>query len=189
MAKKYLKNGWCPVISFGLVGGQSSALKLIDGFKMIINSSKFVSSVWNPRQIKIWWPRHSVGDFKTIVGHPWSTTNVSMTVDERVDSGVTEDLIRISTGTENIDGIIDDFRQSFRSSLFVSELWSGWSIVWDSEEQWCCPVRRCQTVMRLRMVAWFFNLYLLAPFYTYRFAIIGHSISSHKYADPMKISA
>ncbi|MCJ1349856.1 Homocysteine synthase [Peltigera leucophlebia] len=96
MANKYLKNGWCSVISFGLVGGQSSALKLIDGFKMIINSS-------------------NVGDSKTIVGHPWSTTNVSMTVDERVDSGVTEDLIRISTGTENIEDIIDDFRQSFRS--------------------------------------------------------------------------
>lgn len=45
MANKYLKNGWCSVISFGLVGGQSSALKLIDGFKMIINSSKFVSYV------------------------------------------------------------------------------------------------------------------------------------------------
>lgn len=38
-----------------------------------------------------------------------------MTVDERVDSGVTKDLIRISTGTENIEDIIDDFRQSFRS--------------------------------------------------------------------------
>lgn len=58
---------------------------------------------------------YSVGDFKTIVDHPWSTTNVSMTAEERIASGVTEDLIRISAGTENIEDIIDDFRQSFDS--------------------------------------------------------------------------
>lgn len=48
MAKKYLKNEWCSVLTFGLVEGQLSALQLIDGFKMIINTSKFASYFFVP---------------------------------------------------------------------------------------------------------------------------------------------
>ncbi|KAL8670819.1 MAG: hypothetical protein Q9168_004655 [Polycauliona sp. 1 TL-2023] len=92
-ALKYLKNGFCSVLTFGLVGGQPAAFKLIDGFKMIVNSS-------------------NVGDSKTIVGNPWSTTHLAMTTDERLACGVTEDLIRISAGTENVEDIVDDIRQS-----------------------------------------------------------------------------
>lgn len=40
MAKKHLKNGWCSVLTFDLVGGKLSAFKLIDGFKMIITAAK-----------------------------------------------------------------------------------------------------------------------------------------------------
>jgi O-acetylhomoserine/O-acetylserine sulfhydrylase len=47
---------------------------------------------------------------------PWSTTHEQLSVEERINSGVTEDLIRISVGIEHIDDIIADFEQSFRSA-------------------------------------------------------------------------
>ena len=55
---------------------------------------------------------NSVGDSKTIVGHPWSTTHVSMTDEERELGGVTRDLVRISAGIEHVQDIIDDLHQS-----------------------------------------------------------------------------
>jgi O-acetylhomoserine/O-acetylserine sulfhydrylase len=55
----------------------------------------------------------SVGDSKTLAIHPWSTTHEQLTDQEKLDSGVTEDAIRISVGTEHIDDIIADFEQSF----------------------------------------------------------------------------
>lgn len=59
---------------------------------------------------------HSVGDSKTLAIHPWSTTHEQLTDQERLDSGTTEDGIRISVGTEHIDDIIADFEQSFKAS-------------------------------------------------------------------------
>ena len=59
---------------------------------------------------------HSVGDSKTLAIHPWSTTHEQLSDEEKKDSGVTEDLIRISVGTEHIDDIIADFEQSFAAS-------------------------------------------------------------------------
>lgn len=76
-------------------------------------------------------PSTSVGDSKTLAIHPWSTTHEQLTEQERLDSGVTEDMIRISVGTgsfapsasyscsfhlENILDIIEDFSQSFDAS-------------------------------------------------------------------------
>ena len=58
----------------------------------------------------------SVGDSKTLAIHPWTTTHEQLSEQERIDSGVTEDLIRISVGTEHIDDIIYDFEQSFTAS-------------------------------------------------------------------------
>jgi len=48
--------------------------------------------------------------------HPWTTTHEQLSEEERIASGVTEDLIRISIGTEHIDDIIRDFEQSFAKS-------------------------------------------------------------------------
>ena len=59
---------------------------------------------------------HSVGDGKTLAIHPWTTTHEQLTEQERRDSGVTEDMIRISVGYEHIDDIIHDFEQSFKAS-------------------------------------------------------------------------
>jgi len=61
-------------------------------------------------------PCRSVGDSKTLAIHPWTTTHEQLSEEERISSGVTEDLIRISVGTEHIDDIIHDFEQSFAKS-------------------------------------------------------------------------
>ena len=58
----------------------------------------------------------SVGDSKSLAIHPWTTTHEQLSDEEKKDSGVTEDLIRISVGTEHIDDIIADFEQSFKAS-------------------------------------------------------------------------
>jgi len=55
----------------------------------------------------------SVGDSKTLAIHPWSTTHEQLSDEERAGSGVTEDLVRISVGTEHIDDIVADFEQAF----------------------------------------------------------------------------
>ena len=58
----------------------------------------------------------SVGDAKTLAIHPWTTTHEQLSDEEKNDSGVTEDLIRISVGLEHIDDIIHDFEESFKAS-------------------------------------------------------------------------
>ena len=57
-----------------------------------------------------------MGDAKTLAIHPWSTTHEQLSEQERLDSGVTEDMVRISVGIEHIDDIIHDFEQSFAAS-------------------------------------------------------------------------
>ena len=63
----------------------------------------------------------SVGDAKTLAIHPWSTTHQQLTDKEKLSSGVTEDLIRISVGIEHIDDIVADFEQSFAASATEPE--------------------------------------------------------------------
>ncbi|KAL3417667.1 O-acetylhomoserine aminocarboxypropyltransferase/cysteine synthase [Phlyctema vagabunda] len=97
LAKKYLKRGFGGVLSFGVKGGGSAGSQVVDGFKLISNLA-------------------NVGDSKTLAIHPWSTTHEQLSDDEKLASGVTEDLIRISVGTEHIDDIIQDFVQSFTAA-------------------------------------------------------------------------
>ncbi|PNS14471.1 O-acetylhomoserine (thiol)-lyase [Sphaceloma murrayae] len=97
LAKKYLTRGFGGVLSFGVKGDASAGSQVVDGFKLISNLA-------------------NVGDSKTVAIHPWTTTHEQLSEEERVSSGVTEDLIRISVGTEHIDDIIADFEQSFKAS-------------------------------------------------------------------------
>ncbi|KAH8593720.1 Cys/Met metabolism PLP-dependent enzyme-domain-containing protein [Bisporella sp. PMI_857] len=97
LAKKYLKRGFGGVLSFGVKGGGAAGSQVVDGFKLISNLA-------------------NVGDSKTLAIHPWSTTHEQLNEQERLASGVTEDLIRISVGTEHIDDIIADFEQSFSAA-------------------------------------------------------------------------
>ncbi len=92
-AKKYLKNGFGGVLSFGISGGMESG-------KTFINSVELASHLAN------------VGDAKTLVIHPASTTHQQLTDEEKLASGVTNDLIRVSVGLENIDDIKADIEQA-----------------------------------------------------------------------------
>lgn len=53
--------------------------------------------------------------------HPWSTTHEQLSVQEKEDSGVTEDAIRVSVGTEHIDDIVADFAQAFQAGAAVGK--------------------------------------------------------------------
>ncbi|KAG8625694.1 hypothetical protein KVT40_006095 [Elsinoe batatas] len=97
LAKKYLKRGFGGVLSFGVKGDASAGSQVVDNFKLISNLA-------------------NVGDSKTLAIHPWSTTHEQLEDSAKLDSGVTEDLIRISVGTEHIDDIIADFEQAFKAS-------------------------------------------------------------------------
>lgn len=97
LAKRYLKRGFGGVLSFGVKGGGAAGSQVVDGFKLISNLA-------------------NVGDSKTLAIHPWSTTHEQLSDPEKLASGVTEDLIRISVGTEHIDDIIADFEQSFAAT-------------------------------------------------------------------------
>ncbi|MGH8371449.1 MAG: O-acetylhomoserine aminocarboxypropyltransferase/cysteine synthase family protein [Gammaproteobacteria bacterium] len=93
-AKEYLRHGFGAVLSFGIRGGEEAAR----GF---ISNVKLASHLAN------------VGDAKTLVIHPASTTHQQLTDEEQHAAGVTADLIRVSVGIEHIDDIKDDFRQAF----------------------------------------------------------------------------
>jgi O-acetylhomoserine/O-acetylserine sulfhydrylase len=71
LAKKYLKNGFGGVLSFGVKGGGAAGSQVVDGFKMISNLA-------------------NVGDLKTLAIHPWSTTHEQLSDEEKLASGVTE---------------------------------------------------------------------------------------------------
>jgi len=93
-AKKYLRNGFYgSILSFGIKGG-------LEAGKKFINSVKLASLLAN------------VGDAKTLVIHPASTTHQQLTDQEQKSSGVLPEQIRVSVGIEHIDDIINDFEQA-----------------------------------------------------------------------------
>ncbi len=97
-AKKYLKNGsFGSVLNFGIDGGMEAGKKFTSNVKL-------ASLLAN------------VGDAKTLVIHPASTTHQQLDEAEQVSSGVSPDLVRVSVGIEHIDDIIEDFDQALRSS-------------------------------------------------------------------------
>ena len=96
LAKKYLKKGFGGVLSFHIKGGTAAA----DAF---INSLKLVSHLAN------------VGDAKTLIIHPASTTHQQLSEEEQKSSGVVPGLIRLSVGIEHVNDIINDLSQAFES--------------------------------------------------------------------------
>lgn len=96
IAKKYLKNGFGGVLSFNIKGGSEIADKFI-------NNLKLVSHLAN------------VGDAKTLIIHPASTTHQQLSQKEQEASGVVPGLIRLSVGIEHIDDIRADLEQAFES--------------------------------------------------------------------------
>jgi OAH/OAS sulfhydrylase len=95
-AKKYVNGGkFGSVLTFGVKGGYEPARSFIENLEL---SSHLAN----------------VGDAKTLVIHPASTTHQQLSDDEQRSSGVKDDLIRVSVGIEHIDDIIQDFEESFK---------------------------------------------------------------------------
>ena len=93
LAQKYMPNGTCGVITFGVKGGRDACVKMMDALKMIAIVTH-------------------VADSRSCVLHPASHTHRQMNDQELMEAGVQPDLIRFSVGTENIDDIIDDLKQA-----------------------------------------------------------------------------
>jgi len=98
-AKKYLKNGlFGSILAFGIRGGA-------DAGKAFINNVKLASLLAN------------VGDAKTLVIHPASTTHQQLSDQEQKESGVLPEQVRVSVGLEHIDDIIEDFDEAIKAAV------------------------------------------------------------------------
>lgn len=93
LAKKYLPNGSCGVVTFGVKGGRQAASEMMDNLKL----GAIVTHV---------------ADARTCVLHPASHTHRQMNDQELIEAGVQPDLIRLSVGIENAQDIIDDLAQA-----------------------------------------------------------------------------
>ena len=93
LAEKYLPNGSCGVIAFGLKGDRDTAIRFMDSLDMI----KIVTHV---------------ADARTCVLHPASHTHRQLSDEQLREAGVAPDLIRLSVGIEDVEDILDDIRQA-----------------------------------------------------------------------------
>ena len=98
LAKKYLRNGFGSVLTFGIKGGREAGRKFIDSVKLASHLA-------------------NVGDAKTLVIHPNTTTHQQLSDAEQKASGVTADLVRVSVGIEHIEDIKADFEQAFGEAV------------------------------------------------------------------------
>jgi len=103
LAKKYLKVGYGGVLSFLIDGGKVAA----DEF---INNLKLISHLAN------------VGDAKSLIIHPASTTHQQLSEEEQFTAGVIPGLVRLSVGIEHVEDIIQDLAQAFNSVKHLSEI-------------------------------------------------------------------
>ncbi len=94
LAKKYLRNGFGGILNFGVLGDKENASKLIDNLKLASHLA-------------------NVGDAKTLVIHPASTTHEQLSIDEQIAAGVKPNQVRISVGIEHIEDIKADLQQAF----------------------------------------------------------------------------
>jgi O-acetylhomoserine (thiol)-lyase len=97
-ARKYMPSGQSSLLTFGIKGGVAGTA--YEAGKKFINSVKLFSHVAN------------IGDSKSLVIHPASTTHSQLTVAEQAETGVTPELVRLSIGTEDIRDIVYDLNQA-----------------------------------------------------------------------------
>ncbi|MEL4456568.1 O-acetylhomoserine aminocarboxypropyltransferase/cysteine synthase family protein [Lutimonas vermicola] len=96
LADKYLPKGQSGIVTFGIEGGFEAAKKFTDAteiFSLLAN----------------------IGDTKSLIIHPASTTHQQLTIEQQADAGVSQDLIRLSVGIENIDDLKADLENAFKS--------------------------------------------------------------------------
>jgi O-acetylhomoserine (thiol)-lyase len=101
LAKKYLPRGAGSIVSFGVKGGR-------DAGKAFIEATELASHLAN------------VGDAKTLIIHPATTTHSRIDADALVAAGITEDMIRLSVGLEDVRDIQADFESGFRAAKKVA---------------------------------------------------------------------
>ena len=97
LGQKYLPNGSCGVIAFGLKGTKEDAIRFMDSLKMICIVTH-------------------VADARTCVLHPASHTHRQLSDEQLREAGVAPDLIRLSVGIENVEDIIEDIQQALDAS-------------------------------------------------------------------------
>ncbi|TCP23506.1 O-acetylhomoserine sulfhydrylase [Scopulibacillus darangshiensis] len=97
LAEKYLKNSCGSIVNFGIKGG-------LEAGKEFINA------------LSLWSHLANVGDAKSLVIHPASTTHQQLNADELKTTGVTEDLVRLSVGIESAEDLTQDLDQALRQS-------------------------------------------------------------------------
>jgi len=97
LARKYLPRGSGAILSFGIKGGQAAGEKFIE-------SVQFLSHLAN------------VGDARTLVIHPASTTHRQLSEEDQLKAGVSPDMIRLSVGLETLDDILWDIDQALRKA-------------------------------------------------------------------------
>lgn len=95
LSQKYLPRGQSGVVTFRLKGG-------FDAAKTVVSNTKLFALLAN------------IGDTKSLIIHPASTTHEQLSVKEQIESGVTPDLIRLSVGLENISDLKNDLKQAFK---------------------------------------------------------------------------
>jgi O-acetylhomoserine (thiol)-lyase len=98
LASKYLKKGYGGLVGFGIKGG-------LEAGKTFINSAKLLSHVAN------------IGDAKSLVIHPASTTHQQLTPEQQQQTGVTADYIRLSIGLEDVEDIKEDIEQALKKTV------------------------------------------------------------------------
>ena len=98
LASKYLKTGFGGIVGFGIKGG-------LEAGKRFINSVKLLSHLAN------------IGDAKSLVIHPASTTHQQLTREEQEETGVTEDYIRLSIGLEDVEDLKADIDQALNKAV------------------------------------------------------------------------
>jgi O-acetylhomoserine (thiol)-lyase len=97
IAKKYHKNGFGAIVAFGLKGGYEACVAFIGHLRLFSHLA-------------------NIGDAKSLVIHPASTTHSQLSQDELVRSGVSKDFIRLSVGLEHIEDLLEDLEQAIRKT-------------------------------------------------------------------------
>jgi len=98
LAKKYFIHGYGAILGFGIKGGLEAGKQLI-------------------RHIELFSHLANVGDAKSLIIHPASTTHSQLTPDEQYETGVTPDFIRLSVGLETVEDLIEDLDQALRAAV------------------------------------------------------------------------
>ena len=98
LAKKYLKGGYGGLVGFGINGGSEAGKRFIESVKLLSHLA-------------------NIGDAKSLVIHPASTTHQQLTREEQAQTGVTEDYIRLSIGIEDVEDIKEDIDQALRAAV------------------------------------------------------------------------